>query len=352
MKPILVIKIFTVFFFISFYSSAQSEYSVYLIGDAGEDTVPGKALLMLQDELLKNSNSAVIFLGDNIYPSGLKKDDYYSAKHLESQLSILNNYKGQAYFIPGNHDWDSQKANGWKRIRNQENYVTEYLKTKSSVANKDKASFLPADGFPGPTSVMLNTDLRLITIDTQWFLQRHKKHKISTYKNSENLFFNQLEKLLKEAKQNKEQVIIAAHHPMFTNGQHSKNKQPLRFLVNRTPLCFIGFMGIYRLFSQDIAQPRYKKMRTKMLRILNQYDNIIYASGHEHNLQFFKENNNKYIISGCGSKLSKLQSNKKFDSVFQDDSKTGFVKINYVPIGRHTTTIYRVGEEPKILNGF
>lgn len=343
---------FFLFFSLSVFSQNTSNYSVYLIGDAGEDTVSGKALLMLKDELLNNPNSAVVFLGDNVYPNGLLADDKNSAAHLLSQLNILKEYKGQVYFVPGNHDWNAQRMGGRKRLHNQELYVNEFCKTKTSIKNKNDAAFLPANALPGPTSVMLNKNLRLITIDTQWFLHRHRKNKTGSKKKTERLFFTQLETQLNEAKKNNEQVIITAHHPMYTNGQHSKSHEPMRFLINRTPLCILGFMGMYRPYSQDIAQPKYKRMRTRMLTVLNQYNNIIYASGHDHNLQCIMGNENRYIVSGAGSKLSHLNKKKKFDSVFQDDKKTGFVKIVYSTNGSHTTSIFRVGEEEKIIEGF
>ena len=330
----------------------QTGFSVYLIGDAGENTSTGEALLLLKSELISNPSSAVVFLGDNVYPSGLRKSDPSSVAHLESQLSILNNYMGQVYFIPGNHDWSAQRTSGWKRIKNQETYVSNYLKTKSSVSNKNKLTFLPSDGLPGPVSVLLDNKLRLIIIDTQWFLQRHKKNIIGTKRNTEKIFYSQLESMLNEASLNHEQVIITAHHPMYTNGQHSRNKQPLRFLINRTPFCFIGFMGVFKLFSQDMAQPRYKHMRNSMLQIFNQNNNIVFASGHEHNVQCIMGGENRYVVSGNGSKLSKLRKKKKFDSVFQDDTKTGFIKINYSSNGDHHTTIFRVGEDQKVLDGF
>ena len=352
MRTISIVTCLFLFLHPSGFSQNQKEFSVYLIGDAGEDTVSGKALLMLKDELLKNPNSAVVFMGDNVYPSGLKENDIKSARHLESQLKILNEYKGEAFFIPGNHDWDAQQAKGLKRIKNQELYVTEYLKTKSTVANKDKTTFLPAGGLPGPTSVLLDNGLRLITIDSQWFLHRYAKNTNGTLRNTKKVFFEQLEKMLNEAEKNKEQVIITAHHPMYTNGEHSKGKQPWRFLLNYTPFFIFGLKGGYDYLSQDLAQPKYKHFRKPMLALINKHNNVLYASGHEHNLQFFTADGHKYIVSGCGSKLTPLQNKKKFDSVFQDDTKTGFVKLVYEPAGNHKTIIYRVGEEPKLLEGF
>lgn len=351
MKQILLNLFFALFSF-SLYAQTDQPFSVYLIGDAGEHTSPEKALLMLKDELLSHPNSAVIFLGDNIYPSGLKTNDSLSAQHLESQLQILKEYKGQVYFIPGNHDWQAQGPKGLKRLNNEEQYVNTYLKNNSSVSNKNAAAFLPGNGLPGPETVMLDNKLRLITIDTQWFLHLYKKNKIGTKANTKRLFYMRLDSLLNFAKQNQEQVIITAHHPLFTNGQHSKNKQPIRFLINCTPWQILGLAGLDRLLSQDLPQPRYKKMRRKMLRSFDPYNNITYASGHDHNLQCFKEGANKYIVSGAGSKITHLRKRKKFDSVFQDDTKTGFIKIEYAADGSHTTTIYRADEQPKLLEGF
>ena len=344
-----VLKLFFVLLSFSLSAQINQPFNVYLIGDAGEDTVSGKALLMLKDELLSHPNSAVIFLGDNVYPEGLKANDKRSASHLRSQLEILKEYKGQVYFIPGNHDWQAQRANGLQILKNQQEYVDAYLKNNSTIANKNTASFLPENGLPGPETVMLTPKLRLIIIDTQWFLHLFKKNKIGTKSNTKKVFYARLDSLLHLAKQNQEQIIITAHHPVFTNGQHSKSKQPMRFLINYTPFQLFGLLGIDRLFSQDMAQPRYKKMRIQLLKLFDQYENIIYASGHDHNLQCFKHGSNRYIVSGAGSKLSHLRKKKKFDSLFQDDSKTGFIKVEYHSDGNHTTTVYRVGAEPKVI---
>ena len=140
----LFIKFLFLFISVSAFSQEPDQHAVYLIGDAGEDTVPGKALLQLKEQLIAHPNSSVIFLGDNVYPSGLKKNSKESVLHLESQLQILKEFKGQVYFIPGNHDWEAQKRNGLSILKDQEEYVEKYLK-KTTILNKDKATFLPKD---------------------------------------------------------------------------------------------------------------------------------------------------------------------------------------------------------------
>ena len=333
-------------------AQVNQPYAVYLIGDAGKDTTPGKALLMLKAELETHPNSAVLFLGDNIYPNGFTANNRTSVMCLESQLQILNSYKGNVYFIPGNHDWQAQKRNGLQCLAGEQTFVEEHLKNKSTAANRNESTFLPKCGLPGPESVALNEKLRLVVIDTQWFLHFFKKNKIQSKKHTIELFYSNLDSILNLAKKNGEQVIIAAHHPMYTNGKHSASMQPLRFLVNKTPLQIFGLMGLNRLLSQDLTQPRYKKMRNSMLKAFNKHENIICASGHDHNLQCFKKGANSYIVSGAGSKVSHFHKKKKFDAVFQDDKKTGFIKIQYNTDGSHTTTVYRVGEKEKLVDGF
>jgi hypothetical protein len=344
-------SLLNIFLFFSIAVQAQNEksFSVYLIGDAGEHTTSGKALLILKEQLLNDPNSAVVFLGDNVYPSGFSVNDQASKFRLESQLEILKGYRGSAYFIPGNHDWDEQRRKGLKKVKEQQVYVNDYLKSKSAIRNKDNA-FYPADGLPGPETVMLTEKLRLIMIDTQWFLHFHKKNKIGSKKNTRVVFYKKLDSLLAYSSSKGEQVLISAHHPIFTNGSHSRRLQPWRFLVNCTPFKIFGVCGLDRLFSQDINQPGYRRMRKKLQESLGRYNNIIYASGHDHNVQFFKEQERRYIVSGNGSKTSRLKK-QRFEAVYQDDSSTGFVKLEFDE-DKIKTSIYRVDKEVKVLEGY
>jgi predicted phosphodiesterase len=341
-----------IFLFMLFSASAQESlpYHVYLIGDAGEDAMPGNALLLLKDELIANPNSAVVFLGDNVYPSGLDQTDTNSILRLDAQLQILKEYKGNAYVIPGNHDWDAQKRRGLDRVHAQQVYVEKYLK-QTAIKNRDSITFSPSAGLPGPETVLIRSGLRLIIIDTQWFLHFHRKEYVGSVKQTKEKFKKELDSMLLLSKKNNEQVLIAAHHPIYTNGNHGKRKQPFRFLVNCTPFQIFGLMGINRLYAQDISNPRYKRMRKQFLSSINKYDNIIYASGHDHNLQCFKEKGNRFIVSGSGSKKSKLMKRKRFESVFQDDKSEGFIKLEYLDGKYKSTTIYRVGEKALLLEG-
>lgn len=338
--------IYILYFFYSLHLfSQQPTHQVYLVGDAGENTYSGDALMMLKDDIANNLNSTVIFLGDNVYPAGLDLKDENTALRLKSQLHVLNNYKGNVFFIPGNHDWAAQKSDGMKRITEQQKFISNYLRDSSSVLNKNENTFLPQNALPGPQSVVVATGLRIIFVDTQWFLHFHKKNKQGSIKKTKEKFYYDLDSILNLSKNNNQQVIVAGHHPIYTNGNHSSKRQPVRFLINYTPLKIFGWMGLDRAFSQDIDSRRYKKMRKEFIEIFDKHGNIIYVSGHDHNIQYFTEKNNKYIVSGSGSKLTPLKKKKRFESIYQSDDKTGYVKLQFEKNNLFKIEVKRVGEK-------
>lgn len=329
---------------------AQSpDFSVYLIGDVGNDTVTNQTMTLLQKDALTKNNSAILFLGDNIYPQGLEtlskseKKRRLSEKRLLSQIDPLKTYKGQVYFVPGNHDWKQGKWQGLKYIKEEARYVEEYFKT-TEVGNRNEHTFIPQNGLPGPYSVMLSEKIRLIAIDTQWWLQSQFFHKTQkadglNRKQTTAKFYRELDSLLNAAKTNNEKVVIAAHHPMFTNGHHSNRLEPLRSLVNYMPLQFFGLIGLNRMLVQDMPQPRYHKMRKKLLNTFNKYEHLIVVAGHEHTLQYFEDGNNTHIVSGSGSKRTHINKNR-YKANFMNDTENGFFRLDFYSDGSVKANIF------------
>ena len=143
-------------------------HQVYLIGDAGggDENHPRNTLQLLGKQLEKaDENSSIIFLGDNIYPNGLPKkghpDRVTAEQNLTTQLDIVKDFAGNIFFIPGNHDWESE--DGVKGVRRQEQFVQKYLK-RGNI-------FLPNNGCSGPAVKELADNTVLIAIDSKWYLE-------------------------------------------------------------------------------------------------------------------------------------------------------------------------------------
>ncbi len=323
-------------------------HSAYFIGDAGEPPSKSSETLNLLKQFLdqESEHSSVVFLGDNIYPEGLhsKKNDHrpIDVENLNAQLDILKTYKGHIAIIPGNHDWNRGSDKGWKFIKRQEKYVEKYLGRGNT--------FLPDGGCPGPKVVNLESNLVLIIVDTQWWLHPHKKAK--GQKDGCNIqtreeMLTQLKDVLKKYRH--KNILVAGHHPLFSNGTHggkfklSDHLFPLKN-INSNLLIPIPIIGsIYPMYrkllghKQDLSHPVYQEMINAFTKAFEEYDNIVYLAGHEHNLQYRKEKNNHYIISGSGSKVSYLKKNQKLQ--FGAERK-GFSKIDYHKNGEVWLSFY------------
>lgn len=286
--------------------SSAIAHTFYLIGDAGNanEKKAQQTLLTLEERLQKaNKNSTLLFLGDNIYPKGLPATDspnerIIAESKLTNQLKLSKKFKGQTIFIPGNHDWYS----GIKGLERQAKFVTEYL--------NDKKSFLPRKSC-GIDDLEINENLVLITIDSQWFLEDWDKsptiNNDCTIKTRE-AFFEEFENLL--SKNQEKTVILALHHPLMSNGSHggqfSLEKQ-LFPLEQKIPLPILGsVINFVRKTSgaspQDIQNKQYSLFIKRVKTLLQNQDNVIVVSGHDHNLQYIEKDSIKQVISGAGSK--------------------------------------------------
>lgn len=320
--------------------SLSQSFSLYLIGDCGEDMQPGPALQLLEFYLNKeDEHSAVIFLGDNSYPKGLfppgSKKREESELKLHTQLDRVKQFFGSAVMIPGNHDWKKSNWGGLKQVQEEEKFVHYYWSDTSFHISNKKHCFLPQAGFPGPASLLLDSTLkiRLIAFDAQWWLQRQWFHKAGkeegkSYKKMSDEFFIKLRSVMNEAESNHEQVILASHHPLLTAGEHGVRKTVPYILATYTPLIIFRPMGLNRLFRQDITSNSYGRLIDSLTGIINEHHNVIYVSGHDHNLQYFNgEHGNVFIVSGAGSKTNPFAKKPSSTPLWGNDDDTGFFHL-------------------------
>lgn len=318
-------------------------YEVYLIGDAGSATldVQEPNLKLLQNKLEESSErSAVVFLGDNIYTKGLPDSthperDFYEARIIE-QMKTVKNFKGRVFIIPGNHDWDDGGKDGLKAVKRQEEFVEAYLNRGNT--------FLPDDGFPGPVDIelldddahpLLRDDIRLIILDTQWWLHKYDKSYGDTgeYELVDGGdFLNEFEDIL--IKRQKDFLLVAAHHPLITKGPHGGYLPPSTHI--RPPV--IGtFYALYRRvfgLEQDVNHYKYNRMANNLRSLFAGNDHLIYASGHSHSLQYFREKGKRetrhFVVTGAGTKDNYAASGRGSEFSYQGK---GFTKVKYMGDG-------------------
>src|SRR5688572_33295783 len=163
------------FFGFPFSLSAQTDtisQRIVLIGDAGELTNGRHPVVEAVKQFIKlDKKTTVLFLGDNLYSTGLPDDQseqYQAAKAvLDSQLSVAENTLARIIMIPGNHDWQNGGRDGYQSIIREQLYV--------DLLNKPNVQFQPKDGCPGPVEVLLGNDVTLVIFDSQWWIHAYEK---------------------------------------------------------------------------------------------------------------------------------------------------------------------------------
>ena len=323
------------------FSIAQNpiDKTVYLIGDTGEMAEGlSDGMKALQTHFKENSteNTVLVFLGDNVYPDGFptEKDAWQdrAKKILDHHFEVLNNFDGEAYFIAGNHDWLKEKV---KRIDNQKDYIKDH----------SNAKWMPKVGC-GLQGKDLSDDVYLITIDSQWLLEDWDKSPLVNKKcdqiKTRKQFYTEFETELKK-NQNKT-VIVTMHHPMLNYGIHGGVIPPDKHLFPISkPIPVPGLATVLALArssgvsAQDANNFAYQEMKDRLVTITNRWNRVVFASGHEHALQYIENEGIKQIVSGSGSKQSfvKAKAGTKFKA-----GKQGFARLDIYKNGKTILKFY------------
>ena len=331
--------------------------TVYLIGDVGAPASDKQepSLKLLESQLrgtytdeadkgisqLADSLKSVVFLGDNIYLDGLSEpgnpEREEEERIIKEQMNIAKDWAGQPVFVPGNHDWDYSGSEGLEAVIRQGNFVSEYL-GKPNV-------FLPRGGCPGPIALPVSDNTTLVLIDSEWWLtdseDRPEGPENGCYVESELDLIVQLDDMLNRL--DDKHVIIAFHHPLATNGNHGGHYDlgdhifPLRLKYPWAyiPLPVIGSIyplaRMYGASRQDLPNPKYQALKNAILGVVEGRNNVVLASGHDHNLQLQQINNDVYqVVSGSGCKENFCVGGK--EALFVHKHK-GFSRINYYKNG-------------------
>jgi len=304
----------------SAYAQDSIKATILLIGDAGQLTKGKQPVVDAARKTVKmNENTTVIYLGDNLYKSGLPDSyipNYEMAKApLDSQIRIAGQAKTKVYFIPGNHDWANGDAIGYENVLRVQSYI-DYL-------GNNNVSMLPRDGCPGPVEVKINDDVTLVIMDSQWWLHIKDKPTVESdcpFKTKAEVL-TELDEIL--SRNSGKLVLFATHHPFRTYGPHGGYftfKQHIFPFTDAVPNLYLPLPVIGSAYpltravfgtAQDLKHPLYQAMIRDIEPIVKSHPNVIYLAGHEHTMQLIQDSGYNYIVSGSGSKSNRVSKTKK-----------------------------------------
>ncbi len=284
---------------------------VYLFGDIG----------VIRDSLLdayarhlaaERSPKLIVFLGDNVYPAGVREGEKGSKdkRLLKNVIERLGSPSSRVLFIPGNHDWDYHSKDGARAIVRQQKFIESLLGPES---------FFPRRACPGPELAFNEEGIRLIALDSQWFLHRHEKPAPDSercYGAGSAVLKTRFNRLMEATHIGHSEdtaspdtrpslEIVALHHPFKSHGPHGLNNGCYQDLG-----CETNAAAMHEI---QAALPPTSSLR-------------LCVSGHDHSLQVLAgdESCARYLISGGASKVSRVS--RGADTHFAE-SALGFIEV-------------------------
>jgi hypothetical protein len=317
--------------------------NLVLIGDAGLPAPGGEPLMKaLREELSWDPRRTfVVFLGDNVYPRGMLDSTAVERREneriLNEQLAPLLESGTRGVMVPGNHDWAAGSPEGWAAIRRQAEYVNQI--------GRGLVELSPQGGCPGPVVFDFGDYLRLITLDTEWWLQPQPKPlgrtAVHCRSRTEQEVIDSLRVDLATA--GTRRTVVVGHHPMASGGEHGGYFDWPTYLFPFHPWARIG--GIFA--RQDVSGREYRNLRESISRAFAANPPLVFAAGHEHNLQVLKRAPARWLlVSGAGI-YNHTTSVRAITGSRYARRASGYMRLTFLTDGRVRLSVQVVDAEGK-----
>jgi hypothetical protein len=307
-------------------SGSAPKLRVILIGDGGEVAHQASPLRAAK-ELAKTpaGRTVAVFLGDNIYPDGMPAPTESGRSDAErallAQITAFEGTDVVVYFTPGNHDWREGARDGQDAILRERDFI------RDNAVNPTR--LLPDDAGPGPACVD-EAGVRLVFVDTQWWLHEHVKPPANAAD-----IQSRLDECLSGSP-----TLFFTHHPSRTYGVHGgfftwrDHVFPLTRLQEWAylPLPIIGSLypavRSIGVSPQDVDDPSNRAMIAELSKALERKPPLVWAAGHEHNLQVMKGGKaaGYALVSGSGSKADPVTHD--VDTLYAHEA-LGFIELQF-----------------------
>ncbi|MCH4822279.1 metallophosphatase [Gramella lutea] len=272
-------------FLIPFLGSAQQNeisHSVYITSNTALRTnEENKAILSRIVEDSKGGDSASLVIIGNIVPKSGYPDkdggrDLVQEDLKKNLLEQIKGFKGKVFFTPGYNEWQKDAPDNIDDL-------------ESFLQDNSNADFNPDDGCP-IESESLNDDVQLIMIDSQWYVEDWDEHPYINNKceiKTRAQFLEEFNDELEDSQ--KKTILVAVHHP----------------IMSQTKLGFFQKMIGYG--TQTRRNPKMKKLLNSLEALAKQYNDVIFLSGKDQNLQFVRDDRVEQVIAGVTSKPEKAR---------------------------------------------
>ncbi|MBU2947158.1 BamA/TamA family outer membrane protein [Zobellia uliginosa] len=323
---------FTLLFFIilgTLQAKAQStniEHQVYLLGNTTDIDMESPFYDSLSSVFPSTAPFTVILNGDLINSGYSKEPTFQDSLKIDKLLRSITTFKnGKVVIIPGDRDWANSRKKGLSSVNKLEKLI------KSMDFNNVKWAI--KKGCPGPDIIDITEHLILVSINTQWYNHPFEKPDATTAEcgiATERDFLIELENAVEDSED--KNILVAGHFPLESLGNYGGHFQFSKYV---SPPLLGSLIAGYRQnigSSVDIVNKRFNAIRGSIGNIVLRKGSVIYAAGHEKNLQVLRMGENYIINSGAPTKAKYVAKDKEHTLFAR--AIPGLVELDYYSSGK------------------
>ncbi|MEM1359312.1 MAG: hypothetical protein AAGF89_13980, partial [Bacteroidota bacterium] len=327
--------------------SGDLEHSTFMVGDLGYDFERGLTTLeaMIKAMPVGKKNSSLLLLGDITGPEGLRKKGGAERVHLDAVAQRLSQVPGKIFYTPGENELGRESKFG--RLERLEEYFDEEV--------EKKVKFMPNNACSGPDDTDLFEGVGLVGVNTAWYLgDWSRDEEVSEGCDFRNRHAMSLA-LADEIKGYRDQVkIVMLHHPLQSNGNRggqysiSQHLFPLADVIPGAylPLPLVGSVirGIQAVGGgpNDVNSLLYQQFVNKTKAGIDDEINVIFVSGHEHNMMLTHEGEYMQVIAGSGSVRGPARGGNDANFVY---GEVGYSRLDFYDSGEVYLGFYTVAAD-------
>ena len=263
-------------------------HRIFLTGNTGDAETDAVLRALAADARQSGEDATVVILGD-VTAGGLPPADdpdrAAAQAPVDALIAALAGLEGQVVVVPGDRDWE-EGEDGVKRL---EDLLDDAF---------DADVLTPGDQSGGPREDKLAEGLRLVALDTAWWLLDADERPEGEAEDQDIRDPSDVARVLEQiiVDRDDDRIVVVAHHPLISRGAYAGYRaDPLTGLVSRT----IG------TGAQDLSSPRYRQLRAGLGPIAATHDRLVWAAGHDRILQTYENVINTlrqqtHLVSGTG----------------------------------------------------
>ncbi|SIR42471.1 BamA/TamA family outer membrane protein [Maribacter ulvicola] len=276
----------------------EVSHSFYITSNVGNVTFEDaeQVLREINAASKHDSNATLLLLGNVVNSEGFPAKEEHQDKekaYLKPLMTLWDEFNGNVILTPGQNEWLTGAPQSIDDL-------------ESFLQDNSKAKFWPNDGCPLEKET-INDHVVLEMVDSQWFLEDWDDH---PYINQECEIKNR-DQFLAEFKDDLKDsqgktVIVAVYQPVMSNSKIS----------------LFDKMGGFTPESYQNKENR--NLRGRMETIASQFNDVIFVSGKDRNLQYLEDDGIPQIISGAVGKTEKARAPK--EEHFESE-QNGYAKL-------------------------